>query len=259
MAMQHQAPTVNRYSPKTVTPPAPGTKKRINIQINPDEQRAALAARAAMPFTPVMPKSASAPAASSSYTWYWDRVSPGLGDRAGRFDAAIAALSQGSGGKSVRAPRLADLKAIADRHGSQILAATIGTQVSPALVLAMISTESAGRHDAVSHAGAVGLMQLIPATAERFDVEDSKDPAQNIKGGVAYLDWLMTEFDRDPLMVIAAYNAGENAVKRNNGVPPFAETRDYVPKVLAAWSVARGLCLTPPELVTDGCVFADRG
>ena len=78
---------------------------------------------------------------------------------------------------------------------------------------------------------------------------------QNIKGGVAYLDWLMGEFDRDPVMVIAAYNAGEGAVTANAGVPPYAETRDYVPKVLAAWAVAQGLCLTPPELMTDPCVF----
>ncbi|HMO73684.1 MAG TPA: lytic transglycosylase domain-containing protein, partial [Paracoccaceae bacterium] len=135
------------------------------------------------------------------------------------------------------------------------LKATIGTQVSPALVLAVIGIESAGRVDAVSHAGAVGLMQLIPATAERFGVTDSKDPAQNIRGGVAYLDWLMKEFDRDPLMVLAAYNAGEGAVRANDGVPPYSETRDYVPKVLAAWQVAQGLCATPPELVTDPCAF----
>jgi hypothetical protein len=68
---------------------------------------------------------------------------------------------------------------------------------------------------------------------------------------VAYLDW----FDRDPLMVLAAYNSGEGAVDANAGVPPYAETRDYVPKVLAAWQVAQGLCLTPPELVSDPCVF----
>jgi soluble lytic murein transglycosylase-like protein len=131
--------------------------------------------------------------------------------------------------------------------------------VSPALVLAVIGIESGGRVDAVSTAGAIGLMQLIPATADRFGVVDSANPVDNIKGGVAYLDWLMKEFDRDPLMVLAAYNAGENAVKSNGGVPPYAETRAYVPKVLAAWAVARGLCVTPPELVTDGCVFAVKG
>ncbi|MDZ4305731.1 MAG: lytic transglycosylase domain-containing protein, partial [Pseudomonas sp.] len=109
--------------------------------------------------------------------------------------------------------------------------------------------------DAVSHAGAVGLMQLIPATAERFGVSDSTDPIQNIKGGVAYLDWLLEEFDNDPVLVLAAYNAGEGAVRNNGGVPPYAETRDYVPKVLAAWQVAQGLCVSPPMLVTDPCVF----
>jgi soluble lytic murein transglycosylase-like protein len=86
-------------------------------------------------------------------------------------------------------------------------------------------------------------------------VGDVFDPMQNIKGGVAYLDWLMKRFDGDPLMVLAAYNAGENAVTGAGGVPPYAETRDYVPKVLAAWTVAQGLCMTPPELVSDGCVF----
>lgn len=261
-------PTVNHFKPKRVLPPAPGTRRFLTIQIDPTEQAAALAAQAAAPFTPVSvapPSTASAgggrakDGASASYAWYWDTVSPALGDRDGRFSKAVGALSSGPGGQGVRAPRLAALQDIANRHGREILAATVGTEVSPALVLAVISTESGGRADAVSRSGAVGLMQLIPATATRFSVDDSTDPAKNIKGGVAYLDWLMKEFDRDPLMVIAAYNAGENAVKNNGGVPPYAETRDYVPKVLAAWQVARGLCLSPPELVTDGCVFAVKG
>lgn len=123
------------------------------------------------------------------------------------------------------------------------------------MVLAVISAESAGRYDAVSSAGAVGLMQLIPATAARFHVTDSAHPGQNIRGGVAYLDWLMREFDNDPLMVLAAYNAGENAVKSNSGVPPYRETRDYVPKVLAAWTVARQLCAVHPKIMSDGCIF----
>jgi soluble lytic murein transglycosylase-like protein len=90
-------------------------------------------------------------------------------------------------------------------------------------------------------------------------VADATDPAQNIKGGVAYLGWLMERFDRDPILSLAGYNAGENSITEHQGVPPFAETRAYVPKVLAAWKVARGLCLTPPELMTDGCVFAVNG
>lgn len=99
-------------------------------------------------------------------------------------------------------------------------------------------------------------MQLMPATAARFGVSDSKEARENIRGGVAYLDWLLRRFDQDAVLALAAYNAGERAVDKHGGVPPFAETRAYVPKVIAAWNVARKLCMTPPELVTDGCVFA---
>ncbi len=243
---------------------APG--KRITVQIDPAEQAARLAALPTVtpwqaPDDPVVADDApqGSPGAtppSASYAWFWDLVPPGIGQAADRFPKAIANLSQGPAGAAVRAPRMQDLQRIAQAHGAAILQATAGTDVSPALVLAVIGIESAGRVDAVSHAGAQGLMQLIPATAERFGVTDSTDPAQNIRGGVAYLDWLMREFDRDPLMVLAAYNAGEGAVRQNGGVPPYAETRDYVPKVLAAWQVAQGLCLTPPELVSDPCVFA---
>jgi soluble lytic murein transglycosylase-like protein len=151
---------------------------------------------------------------------------------------------------------LQSLQDIAQAHGLTILRETVGTNVSPALVLALISIESAGQATAESHAGAVGLMQLMPATAERFGVTDRESPTENIKAGVAYLDWLMDHFDKDPILVLAGYNAGEGAVRDNNGVPPYPETRAYVPKVLAAFNVAKGLCQTPPQLVTDGCVFA---
>jgi soluble lytic murein transglycosylase-like protein len=125
--------------------------------------------------------------------------------------------------------------------------------------LALISVESGGRTVAESNKGAQGLMQLIPDTAARFGVTDSTDPVQNIKGGVAYLVWLMNEFKGDPILALAGYNAGENAVKKHGGVPPYAETRNYVPKVLAAWTVAKGMCMSPPELVSDGCVFRTKG
>lgn len=258
--------TFKRISAPKSSVATPGTgAKRITIQIDPEEQARRLATRLPPPEHPI-PRGGAAPgllpavpSQPSDFDWYWDAVSPALGDGMGRFSQALSALTQGPGGKSVAAPRLQHLQDIAATHGAEILKATVGTQVSPALVLAVIGIESAGRTDAVSTAGAVGLMQLIPATADRFGVADSSDPIENIKGGVAYLNWLMKEFDNDPLMVIAAYNAGENAVKSNGGVPPFAETRAYVPKVLAAWAVARGLCVTPPELVTDGCVFAVKG
>lgn len=248
--------------------------KRITVQIDPVEQAARLAASVPLLDHPVPEKKDWAegltedlpisgtglPAtAPGSYSWYWNKVSPKLAEKDGRFSLALAALVEGPDGATVAAPRLQSLQDIAAVHGQDILAATVGTEVSPALVLAVISIESAGRADAVSSAGATGLMQLISATADRFDVVDRTDPEQNIKGGVAYLDWLMNEFGGDPLMVLAAYNAGENAVKGAGGVPAYAETRDYVPKVLAAWAVARGLCVTPPELVSDGCVFAVKG
>lgn len=257
-----------QFTFKRISAPKPGAGKRITVQINPEEQARMLAARMPMPDNPIprggrapglVPEPSGKPAAPGSYEWYWTAVSPALAERDGRFTKALTALTQGPDGKAVSAPRMQSMQDIARLHGTDILKATIGTEVSPALVLAVIGIESGGRKDAVSSAGAVGLMQLIPATADRFGVKDSADPVQNIKGGVAYLDWLMKEFDRDPLMVLAAYNAGENAVKSNGGVPPYAETRDYVPKVLAAWTVARGLCVTPPELVTDGCVFAVKG
>jgi Transglycosylase SLT domain len=241
--------------------------KRITVQIDPEEQARYLAALPKVdpnpdhgleepkPVTGAEDEQAPGPAPSSSYAWYWDTVPTGIEAAGERFDLALTTLSQGPDGKVVRAPRLQQMQEVADEYGTEILKATLDTNVSPALVLAVIGIESAGRSDAVSSAGAVGLMQLIPATAERFGVSDSSDPVQNIKGGVAYLDWLLNEFDNDPVMVLAAYNAGEGAVRANQGVPPYAETRDYVPKVLAAWQVAQGLCLSPPQLVTDPCVF----
>jgi hypothetical protein len=237
--------------------------KRITVQIDPIEQAALLAAAPKIdphpdhhhedgdqqaPLQPAVP-------AGAHYDWFWNKVPVAMDAADGRFPLALAALSEGPDGTRVDAPRLQAMQVLAQTWGTEILKATVGTKVSPALVLAVISVESGGNTTAASGAGAQGLMQLIPATAARFGVSDALDATQNIKGGVAYLDWLMGNFNRDPLMVIAAYNAGEGAVTANGGVPPYAETRDYVPKVLAAWQVAQGLCMTPPELVTDPCVF----
>lgn len=107
-------------------------------------------------------------------------------------------------------------------------------QVQPQLALAIIEVESNYDIVALSPKNAKGLMQLIPATAERFNVKNPYDPAQNIRGGLAYLRWLLAYFEGDVSLVAAAYNAGEGAVERYRGVPPYLETRNYVRKVLKA-------------------------
>ncbi len=244
------------FQAKRVTPPAPGTTKRITVQIAPRANPAVPPLPSRSAGQPVVEAAPETPQTDiGRYAWFWDKISPALtASGPGRLDDAIQAMR--GAGNPVAAPRLQQLQDIAQAHGIDILTNTIGTQVSPALVLAMISVESSGQPDVVSSAGAKGLMQLMPATAERFGVEDRAVPNQNIAGGVQYLDWLMGEFERDPILVLAGYNAGEGAVRDHAGVPPFPETRDYVPKVLAAFEVAKGLCLTPPELISDGCVFA---
>jgi Transglycosylase SLT domain/Domain of unknown function (DUF4124) len=100
------------------------------------------------------------------------------------------------------------------------------------LARAIIQAESAFNYRARSKAGALGLMQLMPSTAERFGVLDPFDPRQNIQGGVKYLKWLHDYYTGDLTRVVAAYNAGEGAVNKHKGIPPYRETQAYVPKVL---------------------------
>jgi len=113
----------------------------------------------------------------------------------------------------------------------EIRSAAAAAGVEEALVRAVIHAESAFNPNAMSHKGAQGLMQLIPATAERFDVSDPFTPAENIRGGTTYLAWLLKRFDGDTRLATAGYNAGEGAVDRFSGVPPYAETQMYVERV----------------------------
>lgn len=109
-------------------------------------------------------------------------------------------------------------------------------QVDPKLVHAVIQTESAYNANAISSAGAVGLMQLMPDTARRFGVTDRNNPDQNIDGGTRYLKFLLEMFDSNLDLAVAAYNAGEGAVvKYNNSIPPYPETQNYVKQVLALY------------------------
>lgn len=222
---------------RRVKPPSPGHKgPRITVQIGAPA---------------IDPKPANS---ADRYEWFWDTVPTGAGHPPEQRTAkALAALAVP--GRGVPTPRLDDLKRIADAYGTALLTHSIGTKVSPALALAMIAVESAGDPSAVSAKGAVGLMQLMPATAAQYEVTDPLNPTDNIRAGMAHIDALLSRYDQDVALALAAYNAGPGAITTHGGIPPFAETRAYVPKVLATWRVARGLCKTPPTLTSDGCVF----
>jgi TPR repeat protein len=105
-------------------------------------------------------------------------------------------------------------------------------KIEPQLALAIIAAESNFNVQAVSPQNAQGLMQLIPETSERFNVKNPYDPAQNIRGGLTYLRWLLAYFEGDISLVAAAYNSGEGTVERYRGVPPYKETRNYVQRII---------------------------
>jgi soluble lytic murein transglycosylase-like protein len=130
---------------------------------------------------------------------------------------------------SVRAPSIVEFS----RLIPIINDAARANGVDPKLVHAVIRAESGYNANATSNKGAMGLMQLIPATAQRYGVNDSYDPRQNIEGGTRYLRDLLKMFNGNMELALAGYNAGENAVIRaGNRIPPYAETQAYVPKVL---------------------------
>ena len=122
------------------------------------------------------------------------------------------------------------------RYSPIIATASTSHGVDVALVHAVITAESGYNPSAVSRAGARGMMQLMPETAKRFGVQNIMDPSENIHGGVKYLSELLTMFKGDKKLALAAYNAGENAVIRaGHKIPPYAETENYVPKVLGLY------------------------
>jgi hypothetical protein len=178
---------------------------------------------------------------AESQGWFWDEHDTAGAANPDRWAGALASLQthRAGGGGSFAEDRLQGIKG---KFELQIAAAARAHGVSELLLLAVIAVESAGQIKAASPKGAQGLMQLIPATARRFGVADSFDPAQNILGGAAYLNWLLRRFGEDPILALAGYNAGEGAVDRFSGVPPYNETRDYVVKVFDALAAAAALC-----------------
>ena len=119
---------------------------------------------------------------------------------------------------------------------AMVKAIAMEEQLDPALALAVVDVESAGGQHQVSDAGAVGIMQLMPATASDYGVTDRCDAEANIRAGVRYLKKLYGEFD-DPLLMLAAYNAGPERVYQKGGIPEFNETAQYVVKVMNLWTL----------------------
>ena len=159
-------------------------------------------------------------------------------------------------GFAVRMPIVFDFEedAVAPEtpYGDLIFETAERHSLNPELVAAVVAVESAFRPDAVSPKGAMGLMQLMPATASRFGVDPSNafEPSANLDGGVRYLRWLGGRFPDDLPKVLAAYNAGEGNVDRYDGVPPFRETQNYVQKVYARLGLEPALAL--PDASPDG-------
>lgn len=208
---------------RRVKPPSAGTKRFITIQIAPPQQAA---------------RTGSNPASEppAGYGWFWQSIRPERAAAApGRFLAAGALPAPPEAGRS--APRLEALRAIAAARGAEILLATLGTRVSPALALAMI-----------------GALES-PDPSRPFAGTRAAGP-DSLEGGIALFSALLDRYDSDPILALAAFFAGTEAIALHAGVPPDAGTRAFVPRVVAGFQVARALCVTPPELYSDGCVFS---
>lgn len=126
----------------------------------------------------------------------------------------------------------AKLEKRADDYTDAIEAYSIAYEVDPKLIRALIATESCFDRKAISSVGARGLMQLMPATAKELGVKDSFNANQNIRGGIKYFSQMLVRFNNNTELALAAYNAGPNAVEKYGGIPPYAETKGYVKKVL---------------------------
>ncbi len=201
-----------------------------------DEIRGLLAALG--PAAPVGP--VSAPSSSTSFSQAL-RSAQG----APAASAAAAAVPVAAAGAGGAVPFAAEIEAAAARHG-----------VDPALLKGLIRQESGFDPNAQSPAGATGLTQLMPGTAAALGVRDPRDPVQAIEGGAKYLAEQLRRFGGDPAKALAAYNAGPGAVQRHGGVPPYAETQQYVQRVLAFAEQYRGAGGSTATTAVAGAVAA---
>lgn len=188
--------------------------------------------------------------------WFWKSVSPDkVAAHPSRWAKVVAFVEQEQArGRAVFGSQ-ATARRILKNYGPALRGEAKRRNLSLPLLVAVIAVESNGNPRAKSHAGAGGLMQLMPGTARRFGVSNAYAPTQNIRGGAQYLDWLLRYFRGDAVLALAGYNAGEGAVDKHGGVPPYRETRDYVAKVAGAYAAARRLCTKPTAGPRDTCVL----
>ena len=179
---------------------------------------------------------ALAPGPSHAVAWFWKDVPAKIKDGSRSHALSVVRAKQNRSGAIVSRKRVA---AVMRRWRSQLAAGAKRAQVPLPLMAAIVTIESGGNPKALSPAGAQGLAQLMPGTAARFGVTNSYDPTQNLKGAGAYLRFLMRRFRGDFVLVLAAYNAGEGAVDKFGGVPPYRETRNYVMRVSESLPIFR--------------------
>jgi len=172
---------------------------------------------------------------------------------AGIFVSLFSAEAMAAG--CLKASPLSLQRKAASHAGSIDLAAR-KYQVDKELIQAVIAVESCFRSKAVSPAGAEGLMQLMPATADRFGVTDSFNAKQNVLAGSRYLKWLLNRFDGNMKYALAGYNAGEGRVDQYKGIPPYKETRSYVKNVLAIYArLAPQKAMAKTKTIANGAVY----
>ncbi|MEC9435524.1 MAG: lytic transglycosylase domain-containing protein [Pseudomonadota bacterium] len=192
--------------------------------------------------------------------WRGPGASPSI--TPGRPLGPLLAALEAQPGAAARAAELraAGLRVLA-RHGAALRAASRETGLTPPFLLAMALTESGGDSDAVSPAGAMGLMQLMPAVMADQGVADPFSAAENAPAGARHFAAILARFQEDPVAALAAWNAGPEVVARSGGAPDWPETRAFVPRALTAFAALRGLCAPVPEGPRDACgpveIFAD--
>jgi Transglycosylase SLT domain len=250
-----QAP--DEFTFKRVGPPAKDGEGLLDIQVGPKTEIRRLLPTRVDPETDIAQPAVTP---STEAPWFWNRISPRILDgSAQRLELATSIVESHPDELVAFSINPDELERIAGSFGIHILKASVEAQVSPALLLSLIYLESGGEPGLGDRTGPAGLMQLKPEIVRQFAVTDVMNPIDNIGGGARYLEWLLDRFDGDAILALAAFNTDDAVIRAAKGVPDYPETRLFVPRVVAVWSLARQLCMTPPVKATDGCVFKSLG